>query len=129
MRRMVLLLGLIAVGLLTSACAGTRLSQLNAAFPQTPVIPPPGFIYERVKAPLSVNYHYTPADPGRTGVSTVRYLQIPLLLGGLLSFSWGDGSVEEAANEGNIEVVEYADYEVFQVLTVYTEFTVIAHGR
>ena len=132
MHRMFMLLGLVLAVVLLAACgrAGAPvIARMSRSIPDTPVIPPPGFLYERVSAPLSVNYHQTPAEPGRTGISKSRYFSVPIIGGGLLSFGWGDASVEEAAIEGRLREVEYADYEVMQLLTIYTEFTVIAHGR
>jgi len=43
-------------------------------------------------------------------------------------FAWRDASIEAAAAEGGISTVHYADYDWLQVLTVFGQFTVIAHG-
>ena len=100
----------------------------SRSFPVTPVVVPPGFIWSETAAPLSCDFQQTPVDGGRTGVSSVRFLSVPFTYG-FLSFSWGDASLEEAVRAGGLEQVDFADYEVMQVLTVFTEMKVTAHGR
>ena len=65
--------------------------------PTTPVQPPPGFIFEQIKAPLSYNYHDTAANPGKTGESLVHFLNIPFTYN-FLSFTWEDPASVETAS-------------------------------
>ncbi|HPK03591.1 MAG TPA: TRL domain-containing protein [Candidatus Sumerlaeota bacterium] len=136
MRRMGLLVMTVVSVALLGGCAfrpgwfpaqSRMMGSLGQSLPVVPVQPPPGFIYEQVSAPLSYNFAETPAQPGKTGVSQANYLCIPFIP--YLSFSWGDVSIENAAREGNLDEVAYADYEVMQVLGVFTQMKIIAHGR
>lgn len=109
-----------AMGLLMTACVYV---------PHTaPVSPPPGLLFQETRTPLTVNYDRTPANPSKTGTSRMRYLQIPFTYG-LLSFTWENGSLEEAAANGNIQSVAYADYSLFNVLGIYQEMTIHAYGE
>jgi hypothetical protein len=98
------------------------------SLPTTPVMPPPGYLYERVQAPLSHNFDATRANPPKTGRATTRFVSVPFTYG-LLSFAWDDCSIETAAANAAIQKVDYADYEVFNVLGIYGELSVIAHGE
>jgi hypothetical protein len=40
-----------------------------------------------------------------------------------------DASIEAAARQGGLDEVAYADYEMMNVLGVYSEFTVHAYGK
>jgi hypothetical protein len=93
-----------------------------------PVIPPPGFIFSQVRAPLSTNYHNTPANPGKMGESRSLYIWIPIA--GMLSFAWmEDTSLAAASRAGGLTEIEYADYEIFNVLGIFQQFTITAYGR
>jgi hypothetical protein len=93
---------------------------------KAPVMPPPGFIFSEIKAPLTYDYHETQATPPKVGRATSRYF---CLFYRPLSIAWEKSSVADAARNGGIQEVEYADYEFFNVLGVYSEFTVVAYGR
>lgn len=124
MRSKWLLLPLLAA-MLVSATGCT----IGAAFPRTPVSPPPGYIYDNVHAPLDVNYHGdVEARPGKVGETRASYLCL-WILSPALSFGWGDASVETAAADGGLKEVHHVDYERRQILGLYSEFTVRAYGK
>ena len=133
MRRILLALMLVAplvlsVGCSTVARGPARGVMATYGMPITPVIPPPGFIFEQVRAPLSYDFDQTPVNPGKVGKATVRHLAIPFYP--MLSFAWQGASIEEAAQNGGLTKVSYADYETMSVFFgTYTEFTVIAYGQ
>lgn len=91
-----------------------------------PVRPPAGGIFTRYQAPLSTDFDRT-AVCERKGSAKTRYVMDPFLTG--MSFAWEDAMIEEAAANGNIQTVEYADYEYFNILGIYSEFTVHAYGN
>ena len=98
---------------------------------RAPIVPPPGFIYSNIKAPLD----YDPNGSGtrvslgeaRVGTAESQYVWVPL--NGALSFAWGDVSYKQAAQNGNLSNVAFADYEYFNVLGIYAKTTVHAYGN
>lgn len=84
-----------------------------------PVIPPTGGIYSGIAAPLDV-------DPQNSdmGSKTGEASSMPIL--GL--FAFGDCSVEAAAKKGGIKTVKHLDYRYMNVLFIFQNFTVVAHG-
>jgi hypothetical protein len=95
---------------------------------KAPVVPPVGLVYEHIKAPLSVNYKDTQVNPGKVGSVKTRYFcGWPLIFNS--SFAMDDASIEAAARQGGLDEVAYADYEMMNVLGVYSEFTVHAYGK
>ena len=101
----------------------------RAGLPKTPLMPPPGFLFAQVQAPLSLNYHHTPVDPHKTGQSVSLFVQVPFTYG-LLSFGWmDDPTIESAMRNGGLTRVDYADYEIFNVLGIYSEFRINAYGE
>jgi len=96
--------------------------------PVTPIQPPSGEIYENVMAPLTYKFDQTPVTTPKVGVATSRFLLVPFTYGAL-SFGWNPCGVNAAARNGGISKVAYADYRFLNILGVYQEFTVIAHGE
>ncbi|MCX7048279.1 MAG: hypothetical protein NTX50_22690 [Candidatus Sumerlaeota bacterium] len=107
---------------------------MGCAFPTTPVLPPPGFIYTQYKGPLQ----FGPADEGpnegipvancKEGVSKTRFISIwPLHFS--LCGAWGDASFQEAVAQGKLSKVHYADFELLNVLCIYSEFVVHVYGE
>lgn len=128
-----LLILTIAVGALNS-CAYTHRGiiggLLNGAGLHTaPVVPPPGMIFTSYKAPLKYNFNkqgeptQVSMDGGGDEAET-HYIRIPFIN---LSFAWGDASMEQA-NDG-LKRADYADYEFFTVLTIYSHFQVKSYGE
>jgi hypothetical protein len=130
-----LLLALLALGSLTLAagCAYSPMEPAGAAgaagpgMEVAPVMPPPGFLFAQVKAPLSTDYDNTTAKPPKMGQARSMYVMIPFVG---LSFAWMDqASVAAAATAGGITEVKYADYEIFNVLGFFKMLTVITYGN
>jgi len=99
------------------------------SFYKTAVIPPPGFIYSDVSAPLIPPR----TEAGAANLSDVEVyttqVQVPLLWGGMLSAAWGDSSIQEAIDSSGFSDVVSADYHWFSILSVYNKFTVQVYGR
>jgi hypothetical protein len=93
---------------------------------KAPVVPPGGLIYTHYKAPLTGDVNKVPVG-GKTGIAKTTYVAYPFSR--ILSVAWADASIKEAARNGGLTRVEYADYEGLWVLGVYAEFTVTAHGE
>lgn len=91
----------------------------------TPVQPSQGAIFTRIRAPLTVDFDETPVGTKR-GESSVIWVQEPLAT--RLSVAWQGAAIEEAARDGGITTVRYADYEALIVLGVFARFKVIAYG-
>lgn len=110
-----------------AGCGAVRGGGLGfgSPFPKAPVVPPTGFLYTQIKAPLTIDAVELPAGQ-RSGQSKASYLFIPFIG---LGFSWGDASLEAAKTNGNLKSVGYADYEVFQILGIYAETKINAYGR
>ena len=88
---------------------------------QAPVIPPNALIVTSIKAPLSINYDATPLSTRKGAAESIMVL-------GLVAF--GDCSITTAARNGELKVVNYADYEYFSVLFgIFTRFVVVAYGE
>ena len=90
-----------------------------------PVMPPQGGIYTHVKMPLSTDFNATPVRE-RQGTAKTLYIREPYFG---TSYSWGDASIEEAAREGRLKNVSYADAEFLGVLGLFGMFTVRAYGE
>jgi len=121
---------LFAVAALAVLCSGC--STLGAHDPRllawkAPVIPPGGLIYTHYKAPLTGDVNGVQVGANKTGKATTRYIAYPFSR--ILSVAWADASIKEAARNGGLTKVEYADYEGLWVFGVYAEFTVTAHGE
>jgi len=118
--------------LLAPLCLGAALllsSCTLMSFPKVPVAPPPGFIFSSYKAPLMTDMEQTPASTMKTGKATTQFMWI---LYPTISFAYDDASIEQAAKNGGITKIHYADYEVTQVnvlLFAYTKFTTIVYGE
>jgi hypothetical protein len=136
MRRLFLALTILGPLVWATGCAygppvkGARPQAANANHRThiAPVKPPPGFIFSQVSAPLSTNYHNTPANPGKMGQSKSLYLRIPIFID--WEFAWMDrASVAAASRAGGLTEIDYADYEIFNVLGIFQMFTITTYGR
>lgn len=119
---------LFAVAVLAALCTGcSAIRAYNPVLPwKAPVVPPGGIIYTHYKAPLTGDVSKVQVGD-KTGTATTRYVVIPYSR--LLSAGWADASIEEAAKQGGLTTVEFADYEGLSVLGVYGELTVTVHGK
>ncbi len=101
------------------------MSAVGCAQVGAPVRPPGGFLYERVKAPLSINANATQLG-SKVGTSRTQMIRDFLITG--QGIAWGEASVASAAKSAGITVVHHIDYEILSVLGVYVEFTTIVYG-
>lgn len=108
-------LGLLAGAVFLGAGCATRYS--------APFHPPQGLFFSDYKAPLQ-----TEIPPGGIACTRSRgsaaswYFQLYYF-----TFAWDNCSVAKAAESGNLERVDYADYEYFQTLFI-SKTTVNAYG-
>ena len=88
---------------------------------RAPVIPPTGLLFSQYNAPLTSEFDGTPATALKTGEASSTSVL------GLVAF--GDCSLDAAAGAGELSTIEYCDYSYLNVLGVYQQFTVVAHGK
>jgi hypothetical protein len=105
------LLGLLMLGVLFLT---------GCAWYSTPVVPPLGLIYAQYKAPISTNFNGT-----KTGSKTGTAESTSIL--GWIAL--GDCSTNTAAKNGNIQTINYADYEYMNVLGVFQSFKTTVYGE
>ena len=105
------LLGLLLLGVLLLA---------GCAWYVTPVKPPLGLIYAQYKAPMSTEFNGTKVG-SKTGTA-----ESTSILGWI---ALGDCSTTTAAKNGNIQTINYADYEYMNVLGVYQSFKTTVYGE
>ncbi len=91
-----------------------------AGFYGAPVVPPPGAIYAEVSAPMTTHFD-------KTVVVTKSGSAFSESILGLVAT--GDCSLEAAARNGGITEINYADYTIYNILGVYSKFTVTVYGR
>ena len=85
-----------------------------------PVVPPTGFVYSNIKAPLDVDYKDT-VLVGKKGEASTKEV---------LGFAWGDASIEAAAKSSGIKTIDHADYRYVNVLFgIYQKYTTIVYGE
>jgi hypothetical protein len=113
--------GVVLGGLALAAGCGLACANYSA-----PVVLPVGLIFGHQHLPLTTDFDASELGP-KQGKAKVRWLREPYFTG-LPVAAWGSASIAEAAEEGHIERVHHADYEVLSVLGIYVEFTVYAYG-
>jgi hypothetical protein len=91
-----------------------------------PVKPPMGILYTHYCAPLSVNSTNFVAG-GPEGKSYTMAVRDPYLTG--QGVSWAESAIQEAARQGGLKKVHYADYELLEILSFYCRFTVKVYGE
>lgn len=108
-------------GWLVVGCAVVLLLTGCAAY-STPVVPPNGWVFTDISAPLGTEHDRNAAIPPAQGKASTQSV--------LGMFAWGDASMHSAAENGDLRTIEYADYEYLSVLWgVYSRFTVVAWGQ
>ena len=85
-----------------------------------PVVPPSGFLFQNIKAPLDIDVNQTKVYDKQGEASSSSVLGL---------FSFGDCSINTAARNGNIKTIEHADYEYFNILWLYQQFKVVVYGE
>ncbi len=92
-----------------------------ATNPKAPFQPTAAAIFTNTAAPLTTDFHSTSVQDLRMGqAATTNILGL---------FAFGNCSIEEAASNGKLSTIEYADYENFQVFGVFQKTTVKVYGR
>jgi hypothetical protein len=93
---------------------------LNGCMYVAPVMPPQGLLFSNIAAPIDTDAESTPTSSkvGESSTSTVLGL-----------FSFGDASLDTAARNGNLTKIEYIDYTYLNVLGLFQQFTIRAHGE
>ena len=114
--------------LMIAAALSMVIGLAGCASHRAPVMPPPGFVFARYKAPLMTNAHGKELGP-KTGTAHTYYVNIPFLWPYPIDFAWEDACLREAARNGDISTVRFADYEVLNILGLYTQFKVHAYGE
>lgn len=102
--------------------AGVMMASLSgcAGFYSAPVIPPKGFFYSNYSAPVTTEFNNTQTTEKRGTGWTKSVLGL---------FAWGDASMRSAAESAGITKIEHVDYEFYNVLGVYSRFTIIVTGQ
>ena len=90
-----------------------------------PFVPPQGFLFTSLKAPLTIDFESTPVC-NKSGSAKETYC---MACHPACSFAWGDCSIEAAKKDGKLTEIGYADYEILNILGFWRETTVTAYGR
>lgn len=109
---MKIVLGVVLIGLLCVSLTGCGYT--------APVIPPTGFVYTNIKAPIDIDAASSPM-PMKSGMSQSMSIL------GLVAL--GDASLHSAAEQGGITAVEHVDYEFMTILGIYSRFRTVAYGQ
>ncbi len=112
--------------LLAAVLCALALGAVGCAAYRAPVEPPIGLLVTELSAPLTTDFHRTPVCAKQGSVETTFFRE-PILTG--LSFSWGEAGIREAAANGGLTSVEYADYHVTIVLGIFGKFKITAYGQ
>jgi hypothetical protein len=86
-----------------------------------PVVPPLGWIYTDIKAPLDIDY-----NPTNVAQKSGKSESTSIL--GLIAT--GDASTQAAAANGGVTKIDYADYAYFNVVFgVFQRYDTIVYGE
>ncbi|MBX3728339.1 MAG: TRL-like family protein [Candidatus Sumerlaeia bacterium] len=105
--------------LVKSLAATAAVAVLATGCYQAPVMPPSGWVYSSFTAPLDYDQ-----EASKLGSRSGRASSMSIL--GLVAL--GDCSINTAARNAGLSTIHGADYEFFNVLGIYQNFTVIVHG-
>ena len=105
--------------LLASLCLAGGLLGLNACI-VAPVVPPLGFIYSDLHAPLDVNYDKTAINGKKGEAESMSIL-------GLVAM--GDASAAAAATNGGLKTINSADYEYHNILGIIQNYKTVVYGE
>ncbi len=94
---------------------------------RAPVRLPMGGLFTSHTAPLTVNLHETPALPIAIGKASTTVVVIPIF--GRWDFAFGDATIDQAAENGGLSTVYYADYKLTSVLGIFGRFETIVYGE
>jgi len=116
-----------------AAAIGPGGNWLTAAAPKAPVVPPFGFIYTKYSAPLTLpsmnnaGVSAVPVHNLRSQSFMTTRVGVPYYSS--ISAAWGDVNYHDLAQAAGMKKVYYADYEVFNILTAYSTFTITLYGE
>ncbi|MFC1497156.1 TRL-like family protein [Verrucomicrobiota bacterium] len=99
--------------LIVSVCGGC------AGLVMAPFSPPPGLMFSQVKAPLDVDFDKTTLGTKEGKAEATSILGL---------FSFGDCSTQTAAKDGGLTTINHADYEMMNVMGIFSKTTVIVYG-
>jgi len=88
---------------------------------RAPFVPPQGYAFSQTKAPLDLDFKETKIAGTKKGTANVTNI--------LGLFTFGDASAKTAAENGNISIIDHADYEHFNILGLFQKTTVIVYGK
>ena len=88
---------------------------------RAPFVPPQGYAFSQMKAPLDVDFNNTNLAGMNRGTAEVMNV--------LGLFTFGDCSAKTAAENGRISTIVHADYEHFNILGLFQKTTVIVYGK
>ena len=94
-----------------------------------PLEPVYGGVFSWYSVPLETNFEATPLG-SKVGKVEMRHFEIPYNTSGsrLPVATWASAAIAEAAANGGIQRIHYADYEVLGVLDIYFQLTVRVSG-
>ena len=104
-----------------AALAALALASTGCFYYQAPVMPPPGLMFSSTAAPLDIDADKTPVC-SKMGESRSSAFLFNM-------FAFGDCSIDTAARNGNLQVIEHADYHHLNIMFMYQRFTVRAYGN
>ena len=93
----------------------------------TPVSPPAGLVFSKYQAPVTTDFHQTPALSPKKGEAQAVYFAVPILW--RWDFAFSEATINAATRRGHIERVHYVDHEYFNVLGLFTTYKAIVHGE
>ncbi len=94
---------------------------------RSPIIPPCGIIYTRIKAPCSTKYKETRVGEKRPyWTSFTEYVYEPFYG---TSWAWGDASIQKIAELNKLKNIDYVDYEYLNVLGIYQLLIIMPRGQ
>lgn len=106
--------------LLALSCAVLILST-SCAFYRAPVMPPSGFLFSSVEAPMDTDVDATVVATRSGSASAMCVLGM---------FSFGDASIAEAAQDGGLSKIHHLDYHYLNVfIGLFQSFTTKAYGE
>ena len=110
MRSTSIILSSILIITIFSGCAG---------YVSAPFSPPPGLLFSQYKAPLDVDFDKTTLGTKEGKAESTSILGL---------FAFGDCSTQTAAKNGQLTTINHADYEMMNVLGIFSKTTVIVYG-
>jgi len=93
---------------------------------RAPVEPPYGGLFSLYTAPLVTNFDATPVG-SKVGINQIFHVELPLYARIPLA-TFADSSIQAAAEQGGIQRIYYADYQVLSVLGIFVRLTVRVSG-